>query len=265
MTKSFHNRVLDDTWFEASTSPEKVKEIITFIKKEGFYCLEEAVKKPFLEKLQNSVNGLIKIHGKRYFSLIHPQKGDDKLNLPFIDISESKDFNSLLTQLSNEISVTNIDNNEGFNILRVVTGDKTDNQSLKFHYDSTLITALIPIYIPEGLEHESGDLIVFPNSRKIRSSPILNILEKFFIQNRLFQNLLPYFLLNNKKRKVVKLEPGNIYLFSGLQTLHCNFAVNEEYVRATLLCFHGNPYPDSKLLNWIRQTRHNKEEKNIAL
>jgi hypothetical protein len=76
---------------------------------------------------------------------------------------------------------------------------------------------------------------------------------------------MPYFLLNSKKRKVLKLEPGNIYLFSGLKTLHCNFAVNQDYIRATLLCFHGNPYPDSKLLNWVKLSRHNKEDKNIGL
>jgi len=255
----------NDNWFEATASPENINEIIALIKEEGFFCLEGAVKKPFLEELKNSVNGLIDIYGKRYFSLIHPHQGKEKLNLPFEDIFKSRDFNILLNKLSDAMSITKIDNSEGFNILRVVTGDKTDDQSLKFHYDSTLITALIPIFIPEGLESESGHLIAFPNSRKVRSSAILNVLEKFFIQNSLCQRILPYFLLNNKKRKVLKLEPGNIYLFSGLQTLHCNFAVNEEYIRATLLCFHGNPYPDSKLLNWVRQTRHNKEDKNIGL
>ena len=68
-----------------------------------------------------------------------------------------------------------------------------------------------------------------------------------------------------KSDTIDNLEPGNIYLFSGLQTLHSNFAVNEDYVRATLLCFYGNPYPDSKILNWVKRTRHNQEDKNVGL
>ena len=142
----------NNNWFEATVSPEKVNEITALIKEEGFFCLDGAVKKSFLEELKDSVNGLIDIHGKRYFSLIHPHQGKEKVNLPFEDIFKSSDFNSLLNKLSNAMSITKIDNSEGFNILRVVTGDKTDDQSLKFHYDSTLITALIPIFIPEGLE-----------------------------------------------------------------------------------------------------------------
>ncbi len=125
----------NDNWFEATASPENINEIIALIKEEGFFCLEGAVKKPFLEELQNSVNGLIDVYGKRYFSLIHPHQGKEKLNLPFEDIFKSRDFNILLNKLSDAMSITKIDNSEGFNILRVVTGDKTDDQSLKFNYD----------------------------------------------------------------------------------------------------------------------------------
>ena len=77
--------------------------------------------------------------------------------------------------------------------------------------------------------------------------------------------VLPYLFLKSKKRKVLNLQPGNIYLFSGIQTLHSNFAVNKNFIRATLLCFYGNPYPNSKILNWVKTTKHNQDDKNIGL
>tara|TARA_Y100000746_G_scaffold226404_1_gene231497 strand:+ start:1407 stop:2198 length:792 start_codon:yes stop_codon:yes gene_type:complete len=258
----------NESWFDITYLPENLSDITTKIKEDGFYCLEGVVRPTFLSELQESVNKLIKIYGKRYFSLIHPHerlKEEESLSLPYENIIKNNDFSDLLNRLSGEFSINKRSNSERFNILRVVTGEKTDDQSLKFHYDSTLVTALIPIYIPDGLEKESGHLVVLPNARKIRSSILVNILEKFFIQNKLSQMVLPYLFLRSQKKRVLKLEPGNIYLFSGLQSLHSNFAVNKDYVRATLLCFYGNPYPDSKILSWVKQTRHNQEDKNIGI
>tara|TARA_Y100001970_G_C14237761_1_gene862964 strand:+ start:1981 stop:2772 length:792 start_codon:yes stop_codon:yes gene_type:complete len=258
----------NESWFDITALPENLSDITDIIKQNGFYCLEGAVKPAFLSELQGNVNKLINIYGKRYFSLIHPHKrleNKDQLKLPYENIINNIDFSDLLNKLSSEFSINKKGNSERFNILRVVTGEKTDDQSLKFHYDSTLVTALIPIYIPDGLENESGHLVVLPNARSIRGSIIVNIIEKFLIQNRFSQMFLPYLFLRHRKKKVLNLEPGNIYLFSGLQTLHSNFAVKKDYVRATLLCFYGNPYPDSKILNWVKKTRHNQEDKNIGL
>ena len=258
----------NESWFDVTVLPDNLSDITSKIKQNGFYCLEGVVKPEFLSELQENVSQLISIYGKRYFSLIHPHtrlEDKGKISIPYQNIINNSDFSDLLSKLSSDFSITKKDNSERFNILRVVTGEKTDDQSLKFHYDSTLVTALIPIYIPDGLENESGHLVVLPNARSIRNSILVNILEKFLIQNRLSQMVLPYLFLRSKKKKVLNLEPGNIYLFSGLQTLHSNFAVNKDYVRATLLCFYGNPYPDSKILNWVKRTSHNQEDKNLGL
>ena len=258
----------NDSWFDITALPENFSDIAAIIKQDGFYCIEGVVKPEFLSELQENVNKLLKIFGKMYFSLIDPHErleDEDLLSLPYKNIINNSEFSDLLNNLSSELSLNKKGNSERFNILRVVTGEKTDDQSLKFHYDSTLVTALIPIYIPEGVEKESGHLVVLPNARSIRSSILVNIVEKFLIQNRFSQMVLPYLFLRSGKKKVLNLEPGNIYLFSGLQTLHSNFAVNKDYVRATLLCFYGNPYPDSKFLNWVKKTRHNEEDKNVGL
>lgn len=255
-------------WFDSSSLKCDIDEISKQVQNNGFYCLEGVVNASFLTILQENVRSLIKNFGKRYFSLVHPHEkllGQDNLHIPYDHIINNTNFDNFLKELSSKLSNESIVNSDRFNILRVVTGEKTDDQSLKFHYDSTLITALIPIFIPEGKEDESGHLIAFPNSRKIRSSVIVNILEKMILQNKIIQNLLPFFLLKSKKKQVLKLKPGNIYLFSGLQTFHSNYAVSKEFVRATLLCFYGNPYPDSKTLKWIKNKRHSEEDKNIGL
>jgi len=255
-------------WFDTSSLHCDMDEISRQVQNNGFYCLEGAVNASFLMSLQENVQNLIKVFGKRYFSLIHPHEkllNQDNLHIPYDHIINNTNFDNFLKELSGKLSNKNIVNSDRFNILRVVTGEKTDDQSLKFHYDSTLITALIPIFIPDGEESKSGHLIAFPNSRKIRSSVVINIIEKMILQNKIIQKILPFFLLKSNKRQVLKLKPGNIYLFSGLQTFHSNYAVSKEFVRATLLCFYGNPYPDSKTLKWIKNKRHSEEDKNIGL
>lgn len=251
-------------WFNESKAKSQFSSVTEAIREDGFYCLKDAVRQDFLKELQEGVNELISIHGKRYFSLIRPEIGSEKYNLVFEKIYNDIHFNSFLNKLANHFSSFEITSKNGFNILRVVTGRKTDEQSLKFHYDSTLVTALVPIFIPSGKQHESGHFIAFPNSRNIRSSALVNIIEKFFIQNKISQKLLPNILLKSKKKKIIELEPGNIYFFSGIQTLHANYPVNKEYIRATLLCFHGDPYPNSSLLKYIRKKRHDEENKNIT-
>src|SRR5690606_37384026 len=96
-------------------------------------------------------------------------------------------------------------------------------QSHQYHYDATVITGLMPLFIPDGEPGTAGDLIVFPNLRRIRKWVLVNLFEKVLLQNKLASLILRKEsvrrLMGGKR---VRLKPGNLYLFWGYRTLHGN-------------------------------------------
>ena len=87
-------------WFDPTTLPQDIGEISTRIRQEGFYCLDGAVKGPFLANLQKNVYDLIDIQGRRYFSIVQPHKkleGRDDLDIPYKNINNNTEFNALFS------------------------------------------------------------------------------------------------------------------------------------------------------------------------
>ena len=149
------------------------------------------------------------------------------------------------------------------NVLRIVTGKNADRQSLKFHYDATVITALVPILIPIGSIEHCGHLLAYKNLRKIRKSTLVNLIEKLILQNSISQKIISFLALRKIENYVYELREGNIYFFYGYRTLHANLPVNPEYVRATLLFHFGNPHNDSILIKSVSKFRHWREKRNF--
>ena len=118
--------------------------------------------------------------------------------------------------------------------------------SLRFHYDSYVLTALIPIEIPTI--GPKGDLLIIPNARKIRDSYAANLVDKILIDNSLSQRWL-----KRKARRggseIVRLSlvPGNLYFFWGYRSIHTNEACSPDKVRATALFHYADPHEESRI------------------
>lgn len=148
-----------------------LNEITTQLKVNGFYCLENSLDLKALSILQDEVHTLINTKGRRYFSLINPHKNiESNFNL----LEKSYNLKKFLFQLAKLGTDKDISNSEILNVLRVVTGKNADSQSLNFHYDATVITALVPILIPSGPIEQCGHLLAYKNLRKIRNNAIAN-------------------------------------------------------------------------------------------
>jgi len=148
------------------------------------------------------------------------------------------------------------------NVLRIVTGKNSDGQSLKFHYDATVITALVPILIPIGPIDHCGHLLAYKNLRPIRNSVLVNFMEKIILQNTISQKIISFLAMGKIEDYVCELKEGNIYFFYGYRTLHANLPVNPNYVRATLLFHFGDPHKNSFLIKSIARIRHWREKLN---
>lgn len=134
-----------------------------------------------------------------------------------------------------------------FPVIRCLQGRSGLKQSHFYHFDATAVTALLPLFIPTEGKH-CGDLFIFPNLRRVRFNALRNVIEKAVLHNTISQKLVAFAVKRGWLRPIrLKLEPGNLYLFSGYRSLHANDQCDPAMLRATALFHFGNPHHDSLL------------------
>ena len=141
-------------------------------------------------------------------------------------------------------------------VLRCVQGRTGRYESNCFHYDASLLTALVPVEIPTQGEAR-GDLLLFPNSRRVRASVLLNVIEKALLQNKLARCAITLAIRHHWLEPFrLVLVPGNLYLFWGYRTLHANEPCDPASRRATAIFHYGDPHAGSLATRLI--LRHNQ-------
>jgi len=229
----------------------------------GIVEIKDIFSNEYLEKCREFVREKLDEHGQKYFALINPQNLSDS---PFEQIANTPEFLSLLRNLSVRGSISDsVRNFSLYCVLRVLTNYSGVEQSYKFHYDATVITALMPIFIPDGSPKESGDLIVFPNMRGIRKFALFNVIEKIVLQNSwMCRRYIRKIEAQENAVRIVKLTPGSLYLFWGYRTFHANFPCAPDKLRATALFHFGNPHPNSWILKAPLFLRKLREGRNLS-
>jgi hypothetical protein len=142
--------------------------------------------------------------------------------------------------------------------LRVLSGDLGLKASNLFHYDTYVVTALLPLVIPNGPNEPRGDLVMYPNLRRVRSSSVINLAEKALVQNSLTRSVLAREMVQRALgARVLPLEPGNMYFFWGMRSLHANQACLPHSVRSTVLFHFANPHSGGTL-DRLREWAHHR-------
>ena len=139
-----------------------------------------------------------------------------------------------------------------YQILRCLSGTGAKKHSMCFHFDSYILTALIPITVPD---HGSpGRLVIHPNTRGIRRTYLGNLVDKVLVDNRLSQALFNWAYRRGSKRVIrLSLKPGSLYLFWGYRSLHTNEPCDADAIRATALLHYADPHADSRLKQALRR------------
>ena len=74
-------------------------------------------------------------------------------------------------------------------------------EMFRAHFDSHLFTMVLPIKIPETTENgTAGDLIYFPNARKVPSNEISNFIGKAFYKRYASKEGMESFSSKNQKK-----------------------------------------------------------------
>lgn len=143
-----------------------------------------------------------------------------------------------------------------YQVLRCLSGGTGERHAYLFHYDSYVLTALVPVLMPS--KGQTGDLIMFPNRRRIRANYLTNLIDKILLDNRLTQTLLRRGVLSGFMRpRRVRMSPGNVYFFWGYRSVHANESCDHDQIRATALFHYINPHADSRMR---RLTSHEAPE-----
>jgi hypothetical protein len=243
------------------TSQDHLQAIARELDTTGVVCIKGAVPPELLTQWRSQLQTYLANQGLRYFSIIQPWK---EPNSAFSSLATDEGFRSLLTGLTALGNPgVNVDD-AVYNVLRVIAGPDGTDHSLQFHFDASVITVLIPLEIPEGRPEESGDLIAYPNMRPIRKNAAMNVVEKLLVQNPWRRRILSERIKNRKDdSNIVKLIPGNVYLFWGYRTLHANLGCKPNSLRATLLFHHGDPHAGSLATRAIKWARRMREQSNL--
>jgi hypothetical protein len=224
-------------------SDTALRQVFDEIETNGFCCIPNYVQPQDLERMQEFVSSAVE--GSQHEYIVF--KGSEAVSGTGIDeLAASPEFQSIFSRLYTLALKRPAPHVEFYQILRCLTGKGAARNSLIFHYDSYLITALIPITIPKsGMR---GDFLLFPNTRKVRSSYASNLLDKALLDNKITQSIL------RKRAKAgdlsltrIEMIPGNLYLFWGYRSIHTNEPCDPEAVRATVLFHFADPHATSAL------------------
>lgn len=228
---------------------------------QGYAVLENALAPYVLEELRAYVDDQAARHNRQYFAY-HG-------NAPLVGsrlaaTAMSSEFRQHLVRLHEQGQGHAAPSDQVFPVLRCVQGHSGLKESNAFHFDATLLTMLVPIFIPDQGK-DRGDLVLFPNLRKVRRSVLFNAAEKVVYQNPLCRRLMGWCIERGwLKPLLLRMKPGNVYFFWGYRSLHANQPCDPAHRRATALFHYGDPHAGSLTTRMILRLNQHRARRAVA-
>jgi hypothetical protein len=241
--------------------PVSIALLVNDMDQQGHAVIEEAFSADELADMRSYVERHASQHNGQYFAY----HGVDALaGSPMARLAGSPELATLLDRLHRHATGAAAASREVFPVLRCVQGSSGSRESNAFHYDATLITLLVPVFIPDEGQ-QRGDLVLFPNLRPVRSSVALNVAEKALLQNKLGRHLINRGIEAGwLKPRALPLVPGNLYLFWGYRSLHANQPCGPHLRRATALFHYGDPHAGSLATRLILKLNQQRARRGLA-
>lgn len=237
-------------WDEVTTDDDAAR-IAAEIDRQGYGMLTDYVSPSELEPIQAVAHAAVKASGGEYTGYTGAQAFTGTM---LGELPQFPAFQTLCARLYELGSGQAAPKVEFHQVFRCLQGSSGQGHSYKFHYDSYVLTALLPIVIPE--DGMRGDLLVLPSTRPLRRWYVTNLLDKLLVDNKVTQFFLKTAARHKKLNTVsIKMEPGNIYFFWGYRSIHTNEPCDPDKLRATALLHYGDPHRDCRSRAWLRLAR----------
>jgi hypothetical protein len=229
-------------------SDEFVSELVSSINRVGYGVVSGYLEQRELDQLRTFVEDSVRDVGNRYVCFTGFA---DLPGTPLERMAKSQVFRRLCTRVYERATGNQAPDQPYHQILRCLTGSSGQQHSLRFHYDSYVLTVLLPICVSEG--RRSGELVMVPNVRPVRTWYAQNLIDKLLIDNPIIQFLLKRLTEARSSRLVrLKMKPGNLYLFWGYRSIHTNEPCDPDKIRATALFHYVDPHAGSRLKRALR-------------
>ena len=232
----------------APTSDSAVERLVADMNRKGWGCLPDYIPATSLAKMRDFVSSAVSRSSGEYVGFT----GAAAVAGSALDeVAASPEFQDLVRRVYERGTGRTAPPMEFYQVLRCLSGKTAKQHSLKFHYDSYVVTSLVPIEIPtSGL---TGDLVLLPNTRGIRTSYVANLVDKLLLDNAVTQFLLRTLMkLRLLPLARIKPVPGNLYFFWGYRSIHTNEACDPDKIRATALFHFANPHAGDQLMRRLR-------------
>ncbi|WP_439574441.1 hypothetical protein [Phreatobacter sp.] len=242
MQESMHHAV------HRFSSPD-ASAIVSAIDRDGIAAVENFVDPADLDVAQQFVRQSVAANGGNYLDF----KGSGQLDGTFLkSLPSDPGFVGLCHGIYEKSIGAPAPDTGFYQVLRCLSGSLARSNSLNFHYDSYVLTALIPIIMPD--RGKRGDLLIIPNVRRVRSSYAGNMIDKILLDNPLSQGVLRgLYARKSGLIRHVRLVPGTLYLFYGYRTIHTNETCDPEAIRSTALFHFADPHAESGLKTLLRR------------
>jgi len=224
-------------------SDETVRSLVDDMNRDGVAVIPDYVQSADLRDLQGFVQNAVEGAGGQYVVF----NGKESVSGTLLErLSESLEFQSLIRRIFELGTSLPPPSQSIYQVLRCLAGETGVNEAFIFHFDSYVVTMLLPIIIPTM--GKQGHLLMAPNLRKERRFYVLNLIDKILLDNKVTQALLRKAHSSGwLKFKKVRMVPGSLYMFWGYRSLHTNEACDIENIRSTALFHFGDPHADSAL------------------
>ncbi len=232
-----------------SVTDQTVHDLVSQIDSRGFACLPGYISEVDLAAMRAFVSAAVAKSNGEYVGFTGRAAVAGSV---FDRLASSDAFRSLITRIYEVGTGKAAPPSEFYQVLRCLTGQSGQRHALNFHYDSYVVTAFIPVDIPTT--GKTGDLVMLPNTRRIRNTYLANVIDKVLLDNKLTQVILKT-LMTLRMLPLVRIRPvpGNLYFFWGYRSIHTNEACDPDKVRATALYHFANPHAGDRLNAKLRQ------------
>ena len=233
----------------AAIPDQAIDHLVVDMDRQGYGCLSDYIPPMCLTAMRSFVSSAIGRSNGEYVGFT----GATAVAGSSLDtIAVSPEFQRLVKGIYQRGTGREAPPAEFYQVLRCLSGRSAEKHSLQFHYDSYVVTALVPVEIPTS--GRTGDLVMLPNTRGIRRSYLANLLDKALLDNAVSQFLLKT-LMKLELLPLVRIKPvpGNIYFFWGYRSIHTNEACDPDKVRATALFHFANPHAGDRLQAKLRR------------
>ena len=219
-------------------SPSQISALVADLNGRGFTSIPNYLQAGDLARMRRFVRAAMEKSGNEYIGFGGP---DEVAGSGLEELYHEPLFIKLIRDLYERGTGKKAPEQAFYHVLRCLSGQSGQKHSLQFHYDSYVVTALIPIEIPK--QGRAGDLIMFPNTRRVRPAYLLNAVDKVLLDNPLSQRLLRASVRRQVLKPVrIHMQPGNLYFFWGYRSIHTNEPCDPDKVRATALFHYANPH-----------------------